>query len=138
MFIPGGEFEANGRWFRGFWHREETARGLDDVSDAFAIGEVKATIEPGRPFTIVFTTEPGTPEPSEPALRATIDRQASLIRAAGAEHGSAFLRGLVVAADQFLVARDIPLADALADGDRVEHGRTVIAGYPWFPDRQHL
>ena len=147
LFLPGGAFEANGRWFRGFRHREETARGLDDVSDAFAIGEIRSSIARGSPFTIVLTAETEAPEAPDAALQAALDRQASLVRTADAEHGSGFLRGLVLSADQFLVARDIPIrgSDDTSGGldsggldnhdpERVDHGRTVIAGYPWFND----
>jgi predicted glycogen debranching enzyme len=139
IIAPGAAIGSVGRWLRGFRHREETARGLEDTSDAFAIGEIRITIGPGRPFTLILTTEPVlTVEPVESAdvmepelaLRAEHDRQARLIRTAGAESGSPFLRGLVLAADQFLVARDIPVPE----GGGVEHGRTVIAGYPWFND----
>ncbi|MEX1169433.1 MAG: amylo-alpha-1,6-glucosidase [Chloroflexota bacterium] len=138
LLVPGGSFRANGRWVHGLRHREEAARGLDDVSDVFAIGEVRASIAPGGPFTIVLTAETDAPDEPETALRAALDRQEALVRTAGVEHGSTFLRGLVLAADQFLVARDIPLIGGDDDHgrrpDRVERGRTVIAGYPWFND----
>lgn len=130
VLAPGGAIAAAGRWLRGLRHREETARGLDDVSDAYAIGEVRATIGPGRPFTLILTAETADAEEPEPALRSALGRQSGLLRAAGAESGSPFLRGLVLAADQFVVARDIPPLE----GHEVEPGRTVIAGYPWFND----
>ena len=128
LLAPGGMFEPYGRWFRGFRHREETARGLQDVSDAYAIGEVRASIAPGRPFTLILTTETERPMEPEVALGAAVKRQDELLRTARAHDGSPLLRGLVLAADQFLVARDIPVDDG------VDHGRTVIAGYPWFND----
>lgn len=130
IIAPGGTFRPDGRWLLGFRHREETARGLADLSDAFAIGEMRASIAPGRPFTLIVTAESGEPMAAEAALDAAHHRQVGLLRAAGAEDGSPFLRTLVLAADQFLVDRDIPTRE----GAEAEHGRTVIAGYPWFND----
>jgi predicted glycogen debranching enzyme len=128
VLTPGGSFVPAGRWFRGFRHREETARGLDDRSDLWAIGEVHFTVERGRPATLILTAEPGEPVDPDAALGAAIAREARLLDTAGAGHAPGFVRDLVLAADQFLVRRDIPA------GDRTEAGRTVIAGYPWFND----
>jgi predicted glycogen debranching enzyme len=128
VLAPGGSFAPDGRWFRGFRHREETARGLDDRSDLWAPGEARFTVEAGHPATLVLTAEPGEPTEPEAALAAVTDRESSLVYRAGASAASPFVRDLVLAADQFLVRRDIP-----SDDDH-EHGRTVIAGYPWFND----
>jgi predicted glycogen debranching enzyme len=128
ILAPGGTFAPAGRWFRGFRHREETARGLDDRSDLWAVGEVRLTVSADRPATVIFSAESDEPAQPEAALTAAMAREQQLIRQAGAEGSSAFVRGLVLAADQFIVRRDIPI------GDSLEHGRTVIAGYPWFND----
>ncbi len=129
IVAPGGSFTAAGRWFLGFRHREETARGLDDRSDLWAGGEVRFPVRRGLPATLILTAEPGEPPDPEIALVAAAERETRLIDAAAAGHASAFVRDLVVAADQFLVRRDIPGADGA-----LEVGRTVIAGYPWFND----
>ena len=135
--FPGGSFVPAGRWLRGFRHREETARGLHDVSDLYAIGEIRASIAPGRPFTLVLTAESSEPRAPEAALFAELERQAALLRKADATSASPFLQTLILAADQFIVDREIPLGDPApagrADG-ATERGRTVIAGYPWFSD----
>jgi predicted glycogen debranching enzyme len=128
VLAPAGSFTPAGRWFRGFRHREETARGLDDVSDLWATGEARLTVAAGRPATLILTSEPTEPTEPEAALAATIARDARLVEQAGATAASALVRDLVLAADQFLVRRDIPV------GDGLERGRTVIAGYPWFND----
>jgi len=128
ILAPGGSFTPAGRWFRGFRHREETARGLDDRSDLWATGEVRLALGGGRPASVVFSAEPDVPLGPEAALAAAIVRDGHLLEQAGAAEASAFVRDLVLAADQFLVRRDIPVGDAM------EHGRTVIAGYPWFND----
>ena len=129
ILAPGGSFAPAGRWFRNFRHREETARGLDDRSDLWAIGEVRFTVRRGRPATLILTAEPGDPADPDTALAAAIAREGRLLDTAGAGNASAFVRDLVLAADQFLVRRDIPATDGA-----VEVGQTVIAGYPWFND----
>ena len=125
---PGGSFSPAGRWFRGFRHREETARGLDDRSDLWAIGEVRFSLRRGHPATLIFTAERGEPVKPEAALAAAVARENRLLEAAGVGDASPFVRDLVLAGDQFLVRRDIPV------GGATEVGRTVIAGYPWFND----
>ncbi|HEX7950860.1 MAG TPA: amylo-alpha-1,6-glucosidase [Candidatus Limnocylindrales bacterium] len=129
ILAPGGSFAPAGRWIRDFRHREETARGLDDRSDLWAIGEFRFELRRLRPATLVLTAEPAEPAEPEAALGAAIAREAGLLDQAGAADASPFVRDLVLAADQFLVRRDIPL-----DGETSEPGRTVIAGYPWFND----
>jgi predicted glycogen debranching enzyme len=129
ILAPGGSFAPGGRWFRGFAHREETARGLEDRSDLWATGEVRLGLRADQPATIIFTAEPGEPAGPEAALAAVIARDRNLLEKAEAEDSSAFVRDLVLAADQFIVRREIPVGDGA-----IEPGRTVIAGYPWFND----
>ncbi len=128
VLAPGGTFTPAGRWFRGFRHREETARGLADRSDLWAIGEVRFHLRQGQAATLILTAETGAPEAPEAALARAAARDAGLVRQAGAAESSPFVRTLVLAADQFLVRRDIPV------GEATEPGQTVIAGYPWFND----
>jgi predicted glycogen debranching enzyme len=124
-----GRFERGGDWFRGFRHREEEARGLDARSDLYAPGTFSAELEPGGSWTLTLSAEVTRPLEPEAALAAARERQARLLRDAGAETAPAVVRQLVLAADQFLVDRPIPTGDGA-----LEPGRTVIAGYPWFND----
>ena len=128
ILAPGGEASRAGRWVRDRRHREETARGQADVSDLWAPMSIRATVTADRPFTLILTAEPGEPVDPDVALAAAADREASLIQAANAARASPFVQRLVLAADQFIVTRDIP-----APGG-VERGRSIIAGYPWFND----
>ncbi|MBI3748828.1 MAG: glycogen debranching enzyme family protein [Chloroflexi bacterium] len=127
-FAPHGS-EAQGRWIRDIRHREETARGLPDRSDLWAPGTARFAMSAGHPATLIFTAEPTDPQDPALALAAAVARETDLLELAGARGASDFVRDLVLAADQFLVRRDIPIG-----GDRTEPGRTVIAGYPWFND----
>ncbi|HJW23245.1 MAG TPA: amylo-alpha-1,6-glucosidase, partial [Candidatus Limnocylindrales bacterium] len=134
-----------GRWHRRIPLPEETARGLPDRTAGFAGLGLEAVLEPGRPLTLtvsVATRGRGVAaSPAGPAaspavtdargsLAAAQDRQLALIRAARAETAPPVTRQLVLAADQFLVPRAIPDPD----GGTPIHGRSVIAGYPWFND----
>ena len=132
MSASSGQFEPGRDWYRGFRHREEEARGLDARSDLFAAGTFATGLPHVGAWTITLNAEPdprSAPADGESALAAARERQVGLIRRARAESAPAAVRQLVLAADQFLVDRPIPVAD-----DRIEAGRTVIAGYPWFND----
>jgi predicted glycogen debranching enzyme len=129
VLAPGDAYTPAGRWFRGFRHREETARGLDDRSDLWAVGDVRLSLRRDHPVSLVLTAEAGEPLEPEAALVAATSRDAVLLERAGAAGSSPFVRDLVLAADQFVVRRDIPV-----DGAQPEPARSVIAGYPWFND----
>jgi predicted glycogen debranching enzyme len=111
--------------FRGFLHREETARGLDDRSDALAVGPIRLPLRPGQTAAVLMSVEPDIdPELKEgpdASLAHVRERQLGLLERAGASAAEPAVQQLVLAADQFLVERR-PAA------------RTVIAGYHWFND----
>ena len=91
------------------------------------------TLAPNRPWTLVLSTE-DTPEVrGEEALLAAHGHDADVVRAAGGDRLSPFIRQLVIAADAFIVRRDAVAqgeSDPLAEGE----GRSIVAGYPWFND----
>ena len=118
-------------WVRGIGHRIETERGLDDVSDLAVPGRFTVELAEGAAWTLVMSAEaPADLDlDGEVALAAARAREAALVeqaRASGADADDPLVRQLVLAADQFIVARPIPGA--------AEMGRSVIAGYPWFND----
>ena len=125
-----------GEWYRNFDLAVERSRGFPDRADHFFAGEFRATIQPGGSLTIVASTS------STPALRgeAVFARRQSETRALldhlfavnkNAEsapplsHASSAIQQLVLAADQFVVAR---LVEGAIDA------KTILAGYPWFSD----
>ncbi len=111
--------------YRDFLHREETARGLDDRSDAFAIGRVRLVLRPGETAAVLLSVEPDHERDLDEGPAASLararERQAELLERAGAFGAEPAIQQLVLAADQFLVERR-PAA------------RTIIAGYHWFND----
>ncbi|MEX1171918.1 MAG: amylo-alpha-1,6-glucosidase [Chloroflexota bacterium] len=107
---------------------EEAARGQGDVAEAVALEPLRIRLEPARSACLVFTTEASGPPDAGMALADARRRDTDLLALAGlpAEPAVPTLAArLILAADAFLVRRDIP---AVADG------RSVIAGYPWFND----
>lgn len=130
---PGLELEwhLDCAWCRGFHLPVEAGRGQDHLEDHLAIGHCDVTLRPGRTVTFRFAAGSAEGENERRALarhrrrvRARLDEWATRWRGR-ARAGSAPLGQLVLAADQFVVARPSP---------EEPDGHTVIAGYPWFTD----
>jgi predicted glycogen debranching enzyme len=139
----GGQFNLGGDWYWNFYYREEHARGLDDHADLYAPGSFTATLSPGATFTLVLTTEASVDLDSERTLAAAQARQVELLRRADAEHAHPVVQQLILAADQFIVARTENQEPSIKhDGRNPQSAtpkghsnpKTVIAGYHWFND----
>jgi predicted glycogen debranching enzyme len=122
-------------WYRNFDLALERFRGLDDREDHLHAGTFSAELEPEGSLTVVFSTEPSPESTHEVQTHwarevVLLDQWAQAIpRASGgaatAEKTPAWIRHLVLAADQFIIRRPLP--------DDPE-ARSVVAGYPWFCD----
>jgi predicted glycogen debranching enzyme len=124
-YILSSEFSVaiEGEWYWRFHHRVEAYRGLDDQEDLYAMGRFTITLSPGQSATLVISTQAEPDLDGPQALAAERDRQRALLAASplGQEGEPDFIRQLVLAADQFIVARD-------------KESQSAIAGYPWFND----
>ena len=120
-----GEFRPGGAWWWDFGHRAETERGLGDRGDLYAPGSFVVRLEPGEAVALVFSADPQHDVDAATSLAAAQQRQHDLLERANALDADPVVQQLVLAADQFLVAR--PLTDDPG-------GRSVIAGYHWFND----
>ena len=126
-----GDVQPRNEWYRNFDLPAERARGLRDRTDRFFAGEFSATLAPGTSLTIVASTDDSPSSNGEEALEARQEETDSLLEQfrAGLTNSEqtppAEIQQLVLAADQFIVAR--PLED-IADA------KTILAGYPWFSD----
>jgi len=126
----GGAIVAN-EWYRAFDLPRERERGLRDREDHVHAATFEFTLEPGQSAHIRAGSVEAAPVNYEDAFEARRTHEAELLAAwrnaqPGANtHNEAAVAQLVLAADQFIVAR--PSA---------EHpdGKTVIAGYHWFGD----
>ncbi len=125
ILAPGARIVPEHRWVRDVRLPEETARGLADVQDLWAPVRIEATLRPGVPCTLMLTADDDEPPDPDTALTAARDRDAELLTLAGAPAPGSFIGRLALAADAFLVRREIP---------GIPDGRSVIAGYPWFND----
>jgi len=130
ILAPGAEARAEHTWYHGFALAREHERGLDAEDDHLHAGTLRAALSPGAALTVVVSTEP-SPSPDGDAAwaRRTAHEADLLARSAagwpGVVDAPAWVRHLVLAADQFVARRSLP--------DEPD-GATVIAGYPWFGD----
>ena len=130
LLAPGADVEPAHDWYRDFELSREAERGLDHIDDHLHAGTVRAQLHPGAELTIVVSAEAEPLLDAEAAWRRRLDHEAGILAKwgeaqAAAPHAPAWIRQLVLAADQFVVRR--------ASADDAD-GATVIAGYPWFGD----
>ncbi|MBL8800086.1 MAG: glycogen debranching enzyme family protein [Planctomycetia bacterium] len=139
MYLYGerSAFTVDGQAVPDLRYRVEESRGYDAEGGLWAPGYFRVDLHPGRPATLVASTEPWdaflslTPEEAFDAER---ERRRRLIAAAHPAARSGPAQELVLAADQFIITptgRVEDAARARAAGDEI---RTVIAGYHWFTD----
>jgi predicted glycogen debranching enzyme len=118
-------------WYRDFDLATERCRGLDDREDHLFAGAFSAELQPGESVTLVASTDPAPNLDGQSAWRERLAYECALLdqweRAFPqvSRKAPAWVRQLVLAADQFIVERALP------DDSR---GCSVIAGYHWFGD----
>jgi predicted glycogen debranching enzyme len=130
MLADSGSAVAVGERYDGYSLPAEADRGLNDIDTHVHAGTFTATLNVGETLTFLGSAEDHvTIEPQQ--LQERRQRDADLLHTwqagqpAGTEPAPAWVCRLVLAADQFIVARATP--------DQPD-GRSVIAGYHWFED----
>lgn len=108
--------DDQGHWYRDLEYAIERERGFDFQEDLFQ--PFSLTFDLATTATIIASTEPRTAGDATKLEKSEIKRRAELVVRAETDDES--LWPLVLAADQFIVARGT--------------GKTVIAGYHWFSD----
>lgn len=124
LFTNQGTIAPDAEWWWSFHLAEEKRRGLEDQEDLFAAAAIHADLDLGSTLALVFTAEQDDPLPWHDALLAEQQRQQALLAQAGLDDAPPWIRQLVLAADQFIVTRDIA----------GQPGKSILAGYPWFSD----
>ncbi len=119
-----GQIYPGVEWWWSFHLAEEKARGLDDQEDLFAAASITSDMSLGDTLALVFSSETEPILPWSDALRTERQRQRDLVIQADMADAPVWIHQLVLAADQFIVSRDI-------DG---QPGKSILAGYPWFSD----
>ncbi len=123
--VGAAEIISEPVWNWHFRHRVEALRGLDETEDLFGPGSFRTTLATNEVVTIVISTEtsPATQFRHEQSVE--LERRNALLELGGHLESPIWIQQLVLAADQFVVAR--PTSNNSG-------GRTIIAGYPWFGD----
>lgn len=112
--LGGPQWEADGRWYRDVFMREECARGLTDTEDLWSAGHFRARLAgAGDRMDIRAWGIEAPPPPAQAVITSSRARAGELIRRAHAQ--SPVEEHLALAADAFVIA-----------------GPDVVAGYPWF------
>lgn len=126
LFSDGATISPVNEWYYGFELARERDRGLEFFDDNLYAATFRATIEPGKPLTLVATTEsnPDLDGNAQLEIRRLYERDL-LERATPVKDAPEWVKHLVLASDQFIVNRPIP--------NRPD-GKTIIAGYHWFTD----
>ncbi|HTU69188.1 MAG TPA: amylo-alpha-1,6-glucosidase [Candidatus Baltobacteraceae bacterium] len=122
---PGARLESAADWYYGFRYDAERERGLDDVEDLYHALTIHAQLpRTGANLLVTASLDANPGVPADPHAR----ERELLARWKNAnprlKNPPAWIEALVLAADQFVVARTIDGAP----------GCTVIAGYHWFGD----
>jgi predicted glycogen debranching enzyme len=130
LLSDGATVSPAQQWYNGFDLAMERYRGMEDREDHLLVGRFQATLQPGQSLTLVASTDKSPALDGQAALETRRRHERSLLWQAGLadepeENAPKWVRGLVLAADQFVVER--PLADGGS-------GKSIIAGYPWFGD----
>ena len=131
-----------GEWCGGFALPAEEERGLPCRDDHLRACRITALLSAEAPtLTVVASTEREPPLDGERALQGRRAHDAALlaqwrqIHPGLAKEAPPWVEQLVLAVDQFVVARSCPAAvDHTPQGRPQEDGKTILAGYPWFGD----
>ncbi|WP_081838577.1 amylo-alpha-1,6-glucosidase [Thermogemmatispora carboxidivorans] len=148
IISPSARFEPRGLWYWRVLHRHDRDRGLPCEEDVYLPGVFHLPLIPGDRVTLVVSAEQeppaalGSPQHEEQVAQAYAHHRRRLKQLLAVADRSVedlaqrdpVRARLVVAADQFIVAR--PQYVLTPTGKRYlqlspDH-KTIIAGYPWF------
>lgn len=120
-----GTLMARGAWWTGFRLSEETARGFDDLDDAWQALDCSVVLPTEGDVSMHAALDPDLLVSGLDLVANARKRDEEIARAAGADEVESLDGRLAIAADQFIVKRTLPGGVS---------GTTILAGYPWFAD----
>ncbi len=133
--VPGSAYRHSPRWFSNFNYAVEKYRGQDFREDLFNHGIFSVQLKKGDSIGIIISTKDAAGRDAHELLAKESLRRQSLLND---QPDDETLQTLILAADQFIVRRDIESSGSSkvpsTGGDLGEAGATVIAGYHWFTD----
>ncbi|MEM6283846.1 MAG: amylo-alpha-1,6-glucosidase [Chloroflexota bacterium] len=124
VLSDNAQTELHHEWYRSYYLSTEAYRGLSTHDDNLYVGAFTVDVEPGAAFTMVATTEANAPLDADTAYELRREHETNLLAQSKLTDESAEIQQLVLAADQFIVDRNV-------EGIQ---GKSVIAGYHWFGD----
>jgi predicted glycogen debranching enzyme len=125
--IPGSTYQPVNKWYYHFNYLQEKYRGLDFEEDLFNHGLFDVQLKDGDALHIIISTENPAGKNPDTLFEKEKNRKLSLLTGVPDN----LLRQLVLAADQFIVRREIPAESIVTQPIAL---KTVIAGYHWFTD----
>ena len=130
--VPGSTYQHAPCWYYHFNYARDRERGQAFEEDLFNHGKFVAELRQGDSLGIIVSTKSPAGRDAIVLLAGERARREGL---SGNTHD--IVRQLVLAADQFIVRRNIPDADpgnSTGPVPDTTEGATVIAGYHWFTD----
>ena len=110
-------YQHDPQWYRQFQYQQELNRGLDFAEDLASPGALHFELT-SSPVSCVFVA--GGQFSIAPQANESIDDFASRLASQERRRRTGFANRLELSADSYIVPRG--------------HGRTIVAGYPWFTD----
>src|SRR6266566_4996688 len=117
MYSHNGHYTHEPLWYRNFLYAEERARGLDDTEDLASPGVFEWDLSAGEAVWLLTTTDSPTLSRKHDL---SVKRFLDCLRENEHMRRAEFPSRLHRAADAYIVSG--------------RHGKTIMAGYPWFTD----
>ena len=133
--VPGAGYQADPNWFYNFNYSAEQERGLDFTEDLFSHGRFTVELKEGDSIGIILSADDPVNKDAHELMLQEEKRKRTLLQKQPADET---MQQLVLAADQFIVKRDIIFPEAWkvsppdGGGNAEGAGATIIAGYHWF------
>ena len=123
-YASAGQFHSDVEWCENIWHPVEGSRGQTDHGDAYSPGWFELPLDIAKPIYLVADAEqePVSEDEITRFEEARKARNEKLLAQYKGNLSDPWERELVLGMKAFLVRRG------------KEHGKTIIAGYPWFLD----